>query len=478
MHGLWILLALSLSGVHSQFPRGCTTNEALQKKTCCSEWTDGTPCGSGSGRGKCRPSVVPVISVLNESLLYDDRLNWPHHYYDRTCECFGNYSGFNCGYCKYGYYGDKCDQKKTLVRKEIRELTLVERKRIFSYLALAKTTKSKDFVVLTTGDRHNRDTYTFVDASVYDVFSWIHYYSMKPIMKKSVFIDSKNYAHQGPAFLGWHRLGLLFLEREIQLMTGDEDFALPYYDWRGEKNCSICTNDFLGDNDAQGNLSPYSHFSYWKVICSGYDCPDVYCRNHEEHTMEKLLRKPGSDPLNSRFPSFQDVEDTLKWGDFDTPPYNETSRKSFRNSLEGYLRPSDGETLELSMHNLVHMYLGGTMAQVPISTNDPMFLLHHNFIDKILEIWINKYNGTPELYPENREPGQGPYECTTPYFPCYQNKDLLQTSRHFGYTFSKYQEFGPGDSDEGIVTAATTYIPDQPQTSDPSLEPSSGLRNP
>ncbi|MEE6467593.1 hypothetical protein FKM82_007324 [Ascaphus truei] len=437
---LCTFLTLCLSAVHSQFPRTCTTDEALKTKSCCPAWKDGSPCGSLSGRGQCRDWVVFVPFAAGKVPQYDDdRLGWPHHYYDKTCECNGKYSGFNCGDCRFGYHGEKCDRKKTVVRREIRELSLLERKKIFSYLALAKTTMSKDFVVLTTGDRHHRDTYRFVDATIYNVFSWIHYYSTKPIMMDSSFDSSRSYAHQGPAFPGWHRLGLLFLERQLQLLTSDEYFALPYYDWRGEKNCSICTNDFLGDNDVQAILNPYSYFGSWRSICSGYNYEDAYCPVVEnEYEMEKLHRKPGTNPLADRLPSFQDVEDTLKWRDFDTPPYNSRARRSFRNALEGFLRASDGLTMERNMHNLIHVYMGGTMGQVPISANDPMFILHHCYIDKIFELWIAKYSGTPNTYPDNNEPGQGPNECSTPYFPCYRNKDLLRKSTDFGYRYSTY----------------------------------------
>uniref|UniRef100_A0A1B8XYP0 Tyrosinase copper-binding domain-containing protein n=1 Tax=Xenopus tropicalis TaxID=8364 RepID=A0A1B8XYP0_XENTR len=408
MLGLWIILALSFSGVQSQFPRVCTTKEAFQTKVCCPTWTDGSACGSRSGRGQCRNWVAFSSFAKGQLPIYnDDRLDWPRHYYDSTCECFGNYGGFNCGYCKYGYTGKKCDQKKTRVRKEIRQLSFTERKRFFGYLALAKTTFSKDYVVLTTGDRHHRDTYRFVDASIYEVFSWIHYYSIKPIMVNSTLDPRRNYAHRGPAFPGWHRLGLMFFEREVQHMTGDEDFALPYYDWRGEQNCSICTNDYMGDNDVQGYLDPYSHFYNWRSICSGYNYPDAYCPGATDGYQERLHRKPGADPLANTLPSFQDVENTLKWRDFDTPPYDSTATRSFRNILEGFMNPQDGVTDDLNIHNLVHLYMGGTMSQVPISSSDPMFLLHHNFIDKIYEVWIQKYKGSPKVYPENNEPGQG-----------------------------------------------------------------------
>ncbi|XP_075136781.1 tyrosinase-like [Leptodactylus fuscus] len=441
MFTLCAFFVLFLGVVHCQFPRSCTTSGALRSKTCCPLWKDGSPCGSQSGRGQCMNGVVfKALAAGQVRQFYDDRLNWPRFYYDRACKCFGNYSGYNCGQCKYGYYGDNCDRQKTVVRKEIRQLSLLERKRFFSYLALAKTTRSADFVILSTGNRHHQNTYRFVDASIYDVFAWIHYYSMKPILINGTFDSNTNYAHQGPVFPGWHRLALLFIERQIQLLTGDEDFAIPYYDWRGEKNCSICTNEFFGESNEQGFLDDDSFFASWKSICSGFDYSDAYCQTAgDECQMEKLHRKPGVDPRVKSLPSFQDVEDTLKWRDFDRPPYNVSSQKNFRNALEGFLRPSDGITLERNMHNSVHIYLGGTMSQVPISSNDPIFLVHHAFVDKIFEEWLRRYNSTPQNYPENDKLGQGPNECAIPYFPCYRNKDLICRSSNMGYTFSNYQ---------------------------------------
>lgn len=433
--------ALFLGFAHGQFPRSCTTSAALQAKTCCPLWKDGSLCGSRSGRGECRDHVVPVTRAGGQIPQFtDDRLYWPQFYFKNTCECFGNFGGHNCGDCKFGYYGDKCDRKKITERKEIRQLSLLERKRFFSYLALAKTTKSPDFVVLSTGDRHHRDTYRFLDASIFDVFAWIHYYSMKPFLTNGTFDDSKHFAHMGPVFPGWHRLDLLLLERQIQLLTGDEDFAIPYYDWRGEKNCSICTNELLGESDEHGFLDDDSYFASWKSICSGYDYDDAYCLTAgDQNQMEKLHRKPGADPRVRSLPSFQDVEDTLKWTDFDTPPYNTQSQRSFRNALEGFLRPSDGTTLGRYMHNLVHVYLGGTMSQVPISSNDPIFLLHHSFVDKILEEWLRRHNGTPDHYPENEVLGQRPDDCAIPFFPCQWNKDFLRSSSELGYKYSTYQ---------------------------------------
>ncbi|XP_056408550.1 tyrosinase-like [Hyla sarda] len=435
---LLLLLAVAIGGSHGQFPRVCMTKEALDSEICCPLW-NGSECGVEAMRGVC---LNWWTRTLDDNQYYDDRLNWPNSYFRSSCECLGNYGGFDCGKCKFGYYGENCDRQKTLVRHEIRELSTIERRRFFSYLTLAKYTISKDYVILVTGDRHHRSTYKFIDATIYDVFSWIHYYSMKPILMNSTFTSNTSYAHQGPAFPGWHRRLLLFLEREIQELIGDEDFALPYYDWSHENNtCSICNEEFLGSNDLQGNIGGSSYFSSWGAICSGYFYTDAYCRSAERgFHVENLLRKPGRDP-KTRIPTYQDVEATLKWKMFDTEPFDKTSKSSFRNALEGYVNPVDGKTTDRNMHNMFHGYIGGTMSQVPISANDPMFILHHAYIDKLFEVWIRKNKATPDKYPNNQHLGHQRLECAMPFFPCVMNKHMLQNSAVYGYTFTYMDQY-------------------------------------
>ncbi|XP_075699901.1 tyrosinase-like [Rhinoderma darwinii] len=428
-----LFLAIAISSSHGQFPRVCMTKKALDSKICCPLW-NGSPCGTTAQRGRCLDWESRTFN-LADIQYYDDRLNWPRKYFNVSCECFGNFSGFDCGKCKFGYYGAECNETKTLERKEIRQLSLMERRRLFSYFNLAKYTTSKDYVILVTGDRHHHSTYKFINATVYDVFAWIHYYSMKPILKNSTFFSKNSYAHQGPAFPGWHRRLLLFLEREIQELIGDEDFALPYYDWSHDETCTICTEEMLGSSDLQGNIDQTSYFASWGAICSGYFYIDAYCRSAERNlNVENLLRKPGRDPT-TRLPTHLDVKETLKWEKFDTEPFDRTSKHSFRNALEGFLNPLDGTTMEENMHNMFHDYIGGTMGQVPISANDPIFVLHHAYIDKLFEDWIQKNNASSDTYPENIHPGHEPRECAMPFFPCVTNKHLLQTSINYGYKY-------------------------------------------
>ncbi|XP_056408818.1 tyrosinase-like [Hyla sarda] len=440
-----LVLALSFSAVDGQFPRACTTAWALRSKICCPSWK-GSPCGEHAGRGECPIKHINTYSQVSQALhgdnygdnqCNDDRMDWPTRYYKYYCRCKGNYTGYNCGGCKYGHYGEKCDVKKVRVRKEIRTLNVTERERLLQYLTLSKSTTSKDFVILVTSDRFDPKAFRFQDTSIYDLYVWIHHYSMKPIDLNCSYTWNRNFAHQGPAFPTWHRMLLLFLERQIQVLTGDEDFAFPFYDWSRDETCTICSEEYLGKNDYEGNILDKSIFSSWGTICGDSDFPNTYCQSASTDTNRTSLRRSPGTTQSSSLPTQQDVLNVVRWKDYDNPPYDRTALYSFRNAMEGFLDPSDGETYGSYVHNRVHNYMGGTMADISISANDPMFIVHHCFVDFIFELWIRRHNGRPEDFPESSLPGQRPLEFIVPFYPQLQNRDLLQTSSVFGYTFQE-----------------------------------------
>lgn len=52
----------------------------------------------------------------------------------------------------------------------------------------------------------------------------------------------------------------------------------------------------------------------------------------------------------------------------------------------GFASPLTGiaNASQSSMHNALHIYMNGTMSQVQGSANDPIFLLHHAFVDRLV----------------------------------------------------------------------------------------------
>ncbi|XP_026994519.2 tyrosinase [Tachysurus fulvidraco] len=448
---LTVLLLLQLVCVsRAQFPRPCATAEALGTKTCCPVWPgDGSLCGAISGRGFCQD--VSVSDLPNGPQFphsnVDDREQWPLVFYNRTCQCAGNFMGYNCGECKFGYFGTNCAERRESVRRNIFQLSVADRQRFISYLNLAKNTISPDYVILTGTRAQMNDTANlmFADISVYDLFVWMHYYVSRDALlggPGNVWSDV-DFAHEAAAFLPWHRVFLLFWEHEIRKLTGDFNFTIPYWDWRDARDCEVCTDELMGARSSldPNLISPASVFSSWKVICTHpdeYNAREVLCDGVPEGP---LLRNPGNhDPSRvPRLPSNADVEFVLSLRQYESDTLDRRANMSFRNVLEGFASPETGMAVsgQSTMHNALHIFMNGSMSSVPASANDPIFLLHHAFIDSIFERWLRLHRPTRSIYPESNAPigHNGAYNMV-PFIPLYRNMDYFISTKELGYEYT------------------------------------------
>lgn len=107
----------------AQFPRQCVTPEGLQSGQCCPSLTGAAEdeCGSSIGRGQC---VSIAVDNRRHGPQYpysgrDDRERWPLRFFNRTCQCNGNFSGYNCGQCRHGLTGPNCDQRISVGRQPL-----------------------------------------------------------------------------------------------------------------------------------------------------------------------------------------------------------------------------------------------------------------------------------------------------------------------------------------------------------------------
>ncbi|XP_067113845.1 tyrosinase-like [Osmerus mordax] len=444
-----IIFILHLGPSFQQFPRLCATQEALRSKECCPVWEgDGSACGASSGRGFCQDVEV---SDLPNGPQYpfsgqDDREKWPLVFYNRTCQCASNFMGFNCGDCTFGYFGVNCNERRESLRRNIFHLSAAEKQKLISYLNLAKNTNSTDYVILTGTyqDMANGSNPMFADVSVYDVFVWMHYYvSRNMLMGPGNVWTNVDFAHWAPGFLPWHRVYLLHWEHDIRKLTGDSSFSIPYWDWRDARGCDVCTNDLMGDRSPRDPnlLSPASVFSSWKVLCSraaDYNSRGVLC----DGTVEgPLLRNPGNHNRNivERLPTTAEVEFTVNLPDYDTGAMDRTANMSFRNTLEGFGNPQTGVagSVRMGMHASLHVFMNGSMSSVQGSANDPIFLLHHAFVDSIYERWLRRHRPNPIHYPEFNTPiGHNREYHMVPFLPLHRNRDFFISSKDLGYEYS------------------------------------------
>ncbi|XP_031153076.1 tyrosinase [Sander lucioperca] len=434
-----------------QFPRPCANSEGLRTKECCPVWDgDGSACGALSGRGFCTEVEVseePHGPQYPHSGI-DDRERWPLAFFNRTCRCAGNYGGFNCGECRFGYWGSNCAEYRESVRRNILTMSLAEQQKFISYLNLAKNSISRDYVISTATRAEmgeNGENPMFSDINTYDLFVWMHYFVSRDAFlggPGNVWTDI-DFAHESAAFLPWHRVYLLHWENEIRKLTGDFNFTIPYWDWRDAQSCEVCTDALMGGRSPLNPnlISPASVFSSWKVICTQleeYNSREALCNGTGEGP---LLRNPGNHDPNRvpRLPTTADVDFTVGLPQYETGPMDRFSNMSFRNVIEGFASPMSGMAVpgQSTMHNALHVFMNGSMSSVQGSANDPIFLLHHAFIDSIFERWLRTHQPPRTNYPRANAPiGHNDGHYMVPFLPLYRNGDYFLTDKVLGFEYA------------------------------------------
>ncbi|XP_072256984.1 tyrosinase-like [Pyxicephalus adspersus] len=400
------------------FFRECVEGVTSWPTQCCPLF-QGSVCGENQGRGYCaqKPYIRTVGPV---DVTYDERYNSPGFLFNWTCQCNPRFIGADCGICYPGWTGANCDQPHMVYRQDIKKMSPQQVQRFIATLHYGKTKIMKDYVILSTADRFRRIYYKFLDASCYDLFDFLHNYATRPFNSGAQEFFIINYAHGSTGFFSWHRYCIVLLEKVLQMCSGDNDFAFPFWRWELETNCSVCNNDYVGATDIDGKISKYSVFSEWRLIC-GNDYSQTVCLTEEcACQRERIVRLPG---LNSaRLPTINDVQRCLSMPYYDTAPYNRSSINSARQCLE-------------SLHNTVHVYFGGIMNQVHMAAGDPIFFLHHVNVDRMFDEYIVQNNLRPENYPPTNVYGHGPTSCIDPLFNCVQHRQMLQPISNLGVTY-------------------------------------------
>ncbi|KOX01424.1 MULTISPECIES: tyrosinase family protein [Streptomyces] len=177
-------------------------------------------------------------------------------------------------------------------------------------------------------------------------------------------------AHMAPSFLPWHRRFLLELERALRRV--DSSVTVPYWDWTRDRTTASVpwTKDLLGGNgrrsDRQVMTGPFAYAAgYWTL--------------KEGVTDGKFLtRDLGRSAAPLRLPTRRELQWALDDPVYDAWPWDSTVRRGFRNKLEGWGAGSGSGSWK--NHNRVHRWVGGAMLG-GASVNDPVFWLHHAFID-------------------------------------------------------------------------------------------------
>ncbi|CAJ0593870.1 unnamed protein product [Cylicocyclus nassatus] len=221
-------------------------------------------------------------------------------------------------------------------------------------------------------------------------------------------------AHSGPAFLPWHRE---YMKRvEIAIRQVDPDLALPYWDSTLEENMPnskdsiLWTNEFMGES-AGGSVNGGS-FREWRTL----------------EARPNIRREVGA---RGKCFSEDEIQFTLRQTDINQV-------LAFSAPRPGCPSQPNYNVLEYT-HGNAHIYVGGEMFDTQTSANDPIFFMHHSFVDCI---W--------EMFRQTRQT-RADRERAYPV-----NNELCASQHHFGST--SMRPFAPMKNTDGLSNMYTDNL--------------------
>ncbi|KAK3605740.1 hypothetical protein CHS0354_013539 [Potamilus streckersoni] len=160
-------------------------------------------------------------------------------------------------------------------------------------------------------------------------------------------------SHDGPNFLGWHRLFLIMAENALREKI--PTVTIPYWDSTldgalPDPRASIFFSpEFMGDAIGAVDTGP---FSGWRT------------------PIGPLIRHFGQDGYLMNWTSIKDV--------------------FTRSRLEEITAPHAASKYNIEQHHAgPHLWVGGYMSPQALAGYDPIFYLHHSFVDLIWELFRN-----------------------------------------------------------------------------------------
>jgi len=259
---------------------------------------------------------------------------------------------------------------------------------------------------------------------------------------RNAFVHVLDCPHGNWWFYVWHRGFVGHFEQTVRVLSGDPNFAFPYWDWTKDPYVpegmfkGVLTPKDAGFSPFTKDMDTFTKYihdpmlTYWNTLNAeqrqqmslrGYNSfDDVWASVNGGGSAEDAAFAPTSKAryLTAQNPKLSPavakdcapsvIQDGLSVPDF----YADDKLNSF-NSIKtpSHVEQPDGTTwfsiLEGLPHNNVHNYLGGVGSPnyVPpygnmtnfLSPVDPIFFLHHANMDRLWDVWtkIQKAKGLP-----------------------------------------------------------------------------------
>ncbi|AWH21607.1 MULTISPECIES: tyrosinase family protein [Stenotrophomonas] len=257
---------------------------------------------------------------------------------------------------------------------------------------------------------------------------------------RNAFVHLMDCPHGNWWFYVWHRGYVGYFEQTIRSLSGDPQFAMPYWDWTDLPKIppsmfeSVLTPTDAAYSRYTRNLAVFTDFikpalqRYWATLdpeqrkqlsLRGYNSMDdvwndVTGYNAKEQTgisgnaayavtcgaRYLWAEHPQLDPKTASAVSPDTIRAGLSPQDFNNP---DISRSFTSSRTASHVLQPDGATkfsvLEGFPHNKVHNCIGGVGAVDPgpygnmtnfLSPLDPIFYLHHANMDRLWDVWTKQ----------------------------------------------------------------------------------------
>jgi hypothetical protein len=208
--------------------------------------------------------------------------------------------------------------------------------------------------------------------------------------------------HESLYFLPWHRAYLAWFESTIRRLTGDDDWALPYWDYSSPGATRTLPPEFT-----------------------------VPTRTVDGTVQDNALFWPGRSTV------------PLPAGDVDVTAALSEPRyvKELVPGFGGAVPDQHFGLVESRPHNYVHMAIGGAMQSTGTAGRDPIFWLHHANIDRLWQVWLS-LPGSIRL----TDPGAAPAALVTQW-----------NSAKFWFGIESAPVIYPMSEIENLASAAMNY---------------------
>jgi tyrosinase len=294
-------------------------------------------------------------------------------------------------------------------------------------------------------------------------------------------------------FLVWHRGYLGWLEQTLRSLSGDPEFALPYWDWtKTPRVPAAMFNDVLDPNNT-GFIPQFNTFqtqfqtpvntlfgafsSAQKAVLSarGISGAADFMNQAQQMFFDQpdarglTAANPDLDPTTQTAVSARVVGRALQATIFAGPATGTASPGFASAKAASHNGSSRKGILESQPHDNVHGAMGGAAGQAFmvafLSPVDPIFFLHHGNLDRLWGVWSRRQTaaGRPPL-PTGADLATWQKEQFL-FFSDADGKPAPKTKAG-DYADSKFfdYDYSPGFGDEGTTAVAAAAVPPTAQS--------------